>query len=106
MRGHRPDSSDSDSRQNFGLAGSFDGSSQTSPRPEASSLMMVVIKKMMIDKDDDGDLCRLCLLHCKEDGDEEDVYDSLPPLLTQPHYLKSVKSTHTLLYSFHWTPPK
>ena len=67
MRGHRPDSSDSDSRQNFALAGSFDGSSQTSPRPEASSLMM------MIDKDDDGDLCRLCLLHCKEDGDEEEV---------------------------------
>ena len=97
MRGHRPDSSDSDSRQNFGLAGSFDGSSQTSPRPEASSLMMMMIKKMMmIDKDDDGDLCRLCFFHYEEDGDEEEVYDSLPPLLTQPHYLKSVKSTHTL----------
>ena len=67
MRGHRPDSSDSDSRQNFALAGSFDGSSQTLPRPEASSLMM------MIDKDDDGDLCRLCFLYCEEDGDEEEV---------------------------------
>ena len=74
MRGHRPDSSDSDSRQNFALAGSFDGSSQTSPHPEAWSLMMMMIKKMMmIDKDDDGDLCRLCFFHYEEDGDEEEV---------------------------------
>ena len=52
---HRPESSDFDLRQNFGLVGFSDGSSLTSPRPEASSPMrlrmmvvMMMIKKMMM----------------------------------------------------------
>ena len=93
MRGHRPDSSDSDSRQNFVLAGFFDGSSQTLPRPEASSLMMILVMTDEQENEND-DLCRPCFFHKKEDGDEKEV-NKRRPSLTEPHYLKNPPVTST-----------